>query len=254
MAYEGRRETMASGQATSGSQAESSEHDNSGQPEANVQTPQERVRLSCLRVLHQLASSTTCAEAMAATSAGTPQVVPLLMKAIGWQGGSILALETLKRVVGAGNRARDALVAQGLKVGLVEVLLGILDWRAGGRQGLCNQMKWNESEASIGRVLAVEVLHAFATEGAHCARVREVLNTSDVWGAYKDQKHDLFLPSNAQSSAAGVAGLIENSSSRLTYALTAPPPQPALVRLPSSAPPPPSAPANPSGRHSYHRS
>ncbi|RLN19119.1 hypothetical protein C2845_PM02G19270 [Panicum miliaceum] len=254
MAYEGRRETMASGQATSGSQAESSEHDNSGQPEANVQTPQERVRLSCLRVLHQLASSTTCAEAMAATSAGTPQVVPLLMKAIGWQGGSILALETLKRVVGAGNRARDALVAQGLKVGLVEVLLGILDWRAGGRQGLCNQMKWNESEASIGRVLAVEVLHAFATEGAHCARVREVLNTSDVWGAYKDQKHDLFLPSNAQSSAAGVAGLIENSSSRLTYALTAPPPQPALVPLPSSAPPPPSAPANPSGRHSYHHS
>ncbi|CAL4923982.1 unnamed protein product [Urochloa decumbens] len=255
MAYEGRRETMASGQATSGSQAEPSEHDNSGHSEANVQTPQERVRLSCLRVLHQLASSTTCAEAMAATSAGTPQVVPLLMKAIGWQGGSILALETLKRVVGAGNRARDALVAQGLKVGLVEVLLGILDWRAGGRQGLCNQMKWNESEASIGRVLAVEVLHAFATEGAHCARVREVLNSSDVWGAYKDQKHDLFLPSNAQSSAAGVAGLIESSSSRLTYALTAPPPQPSLVRLPSSsAPSPPSAPANPSGRHSYHHS
>lgn len=43
------------------------------------------------------------------------QVVPLLMKAIGWLGGSILALETLKRVVVAGNRARDALVAQGLK-------------------------------------------------------------------------------------------------------------------------------------------
>jgi DnaJ homolog subfamily C member 13 len=43
------------------------------------------------------------------------QVVPLLMKSIGWQGGGILALETLKRVVGAGNRARDALVAQGLK-------------------------------------------------------------------------------------------------------------------------------------------
>ncbi|KAL6906330.1 hypothetical protein ACP4OV_003931 [Aristida adscensionis] len=255
MAFEGRRETMASGQVTSGLQAEPSEHDNSdGHSETTVQTPQERVRLSCLRVLHQLASSTTCAEAMAATSVGTPQVVPLLMKAIGWQGGSILALETLKRVVGAGNRARDALVAQGLKVGLVEVLLGILDWRAGGRQGLCNQMKWNESEASIGRVLAVEVLHAFATEGAHCAKVREVLNSSDVWSAYKDQKHDLFLPSNAQSSAAGVAGLIESSSSRLTYALTAPPPQPALVRLPSSSPSPPSAPTNPSGRHSYQHS
>lgn len=46
-----------------------------------------------------------------------------------------------------------------------------------------------------------------------------------VWSAYKDQKHDLFLPSNAQSAAAGVAGLIESSSSRLTYSLPAPPPQ-----------------------------
>lgn len=47
-----------------------------------------------------------------------------------------------------------------------------------------------------------------------------------VWNAYKDQRHDLFLPSNAQTSAAGVAGLIESSSSTLTYALTAPTPHP----------------------------
>ena len=39
----------------------------------------------------------------------------------------------------------------------MEILLGILDWRAGGRNGLCSQMKWNENEASVGRVLAVEV-------------------------------------------------------------------------------------------------
>jgi hypothetical protein len=42
-------------------------------------------------------------------------------------------------------------------VGLVDVLLGLLDWRAGGRNGFCSQMKWNESEASICRVLAIEV-------------------------------------------------------------------------------------------------
>ncbi|PIA65248.1 hypothetical protein AQUCO_00100613v1 [Aquilegia coerulea] len=234
MAYEGRRETMASGEMKNGHVDEVYETEEE-QMQSSIQTLQERVRLSCLRVLHQLAASTTCAEAMAATSVGTPQVVPLLMKAIGWQGGSILALETLKRVVVAGNRARDALVAQGLKVGLVEVLLGLLDWRAGGRSGLCAQMKWNESEASVGRVLAVEVLHAFATEGAHCTKVRDILNASEVWSAYKDQKHDLFLPSNAQSAAAGVAGLIENSSSRLTYSLTAPPPQPSQAKLPTSA-------------------
>nr|GEW02025.1 DnaJ homolog subfamily C GRV2 isoform X1 [Tanacetum cinerariifolium] len=39
------------------------------------QTPQEKVRLSCLRVLHQLAASTTCAETMAATSVRTTQVL-----------------------------------------------------------------------------------------------------------------------------------------------------------------------------------
>ncbi|XVE98225.1 hypothetical protein REPUB_Repub03eG0087400 [Reevesia pubescens] len=154
VAYEGRRETMSAGEMKDGNNMADRNDESDEQP---AQTLQERVRLSCLQVLHQLAASTICAEAMAATSVGTPQVVPLLMKAIGWQGGSILALETLKRVVGAGNRARDALVAQGLKVGLVEVLLGLLDWRAGGRNGLCSQMKWNESEASIGRVLAIEV-------------------------------------------------------------------------------------------------
>ena len=40
----------------------------------------------------------------------------------------------------------------------MQVLLGLLDWRAGGTTGLCAQMKWNESEASVGRVLAIEVL------------------------------------------------------------------------------------------------
>lgn len=231
VAFEARREMMSS--------EESRMHDSSFESDDNPshasQTPQERVRLSCLRVLHQLAASTTCAEAMAATSVGTTQVVPLLMKAIGWQGGSILALETLKRVVVAGNRARDALVAQGLRVGLIEVLLGLLDWRAGGRNGLCSQMKWNESEASIGRVVAIEVLHAFATEGAHCTKVRDILDSSEVWAAYKDQKHDLFLPSNAQIATAGIAGLIESSSpTRLTYSLTAPPPHPNSAKSPTS--------------------
>lgn len=72
MAYEGRRETMASGEVENGN---NHLDDYENDEEAKVQTPQERVRLSCLRVLHQLASSTTCAEAMAATSVGSPQVI-----------------------------------------------------------------------------------------------------------------------------------------------------------------------------------
>lgn len=78
VAYEGRRETMSSGEVSNGNYPDRTDEpeDGSTQP---VQTPQERVRLSCLRVLHQLAASTTCAEAMAATSAGTPQVGHMLL-------------------------------------------------------------------------------------------------------------------------------------------------------------------------------
>lgn len=74
VAYEGRRETMASGEVKNENYAGGTYESEDGSTQANVQTPQERVRLSCLRVLHQLAASTTCAEAMAATSVGTPQV------------------------------------------------------------------------------------------------------------------------------------------------------------------------------------
>jgi DnaJ family protein C protein 13 len=52
---------------------------------------------------------------------------------------------------------------------------------------------------------------------------------AQVWSAYKDQRHDLFLPTNAQSAAAGVAGLIEGSSGSLIYALPAPSQRMALV-------------------------
>lgn len=75
VAYEGRRETMATEETKNGNGVDGTydAEDSSEQPSS--QTPQERVRLSCLRVLHQLAASTTCAEAMAATSVGTPQVI-----------------------------------------------------------------------------------------------------------------------------------------------------------------------------------
>ncbi|XP_011102297.1 dnaJ homolog subfamily C GRV2-like [Sesamum indicum] len=41
-------------------------------------------------------------------------------------------------------------------------------------------MNWNESEAAIGRVLQIQVLHAFATEGAYCTKVRDILSASDA--------------------------------------------------------------------------
>lgn len=74
VAYEGRRETMAIEEVKNVDYSKEEYEADSSSTQAPSPTLQERVRLSCLRVLHQLAGSTTCAEAMAATSVGTPQV------------------------------------------------------------------------------------------------------------------------------------------------------------------------------------
>lgn len=74
VAYEGRRETMAFEEVKDADHSNEACESEDGSAKPPSPTPQELVRLSCLRVLHQLAASTTCAEAMAATSVGTPQV------------------------------------------------------------------------------------------------------------------------------------------------------------------------------------
>ncbi|CAI5970939.1 unnamed protein product [Closterium sp. NIES-65] len=115
-----------------------------------------------------------------------------------------------------------------------QVLLAILDWRAGGKASLAARMRWSESEAAVGRVLTVEILKLLGADGAYSIRVQEILNGSEVWRAFKDQKHDLFLPTNVQSSGAGVAGLLQGAGSA-ALALPAPA-APPTTATPAAAP------------------
>ena len=52
---------------------------------------------------------------------------------------------------------------------------------------------------SVERVLTVAVLHLLAADGPYAAAVHDLLNASDVWAAYRDQRHDLFLPAGDSS-------------------------------------------------------
>ena len=54
-----------------------------------------------------------------------------------------------------------------------------------------------ERDEAVERVLAVEVLHLLAAEGAHGQVVADKLAASEVWQAYQGQRHDLFLPGGA---------------------------------------------------------
>ncbi len=100
--------------------------------------PPDELGGSVLRLLHQLASATSAAEALARTS---PPAAPTLMAAMGWgMAGSALALETLQRALTLANRARDSLVGSALGAGLVQVLLQRLDWRSGSGGDADNQV------------------------------------------------------------------------------------------------------------------
>ncbi len=70
------------------------------------------------------------------------------------------------------------------------------------------------------RAVAVAVLQAMLLEGAHSERVDQLLSSSEVWAAYRDQRHDLFLPSGA-TAASSVVGLLE-AGGAARYALPAP--------------------------------
>ena len=57
-----------------------------------------------------------------------------------------------------------------------------------------------ESDEAVERVLAVEVLHLMRSPGAYSVSVGDMLGGSEVWQAYKHQKHDLFLPAAGDRS------------------------------------------------------
>ena len=47
------------------------------------------------------------------------------------------------------------------------------------------------------RVAAVDVLNLLSSDGPYAQLVQDLLDASDVWAAYKDRKHDLYLPAAA---------------------------------------------------------
>jgi DnaJ family protein C protein 13 len=193
---------------------------------------------SALRVLHQLAASPGAAEAFA-TATGAP-CVPTLVAAMAWgPGASVLVLEALKRCLAPGNRQRDTLVAQALSAQLPARLLGLLDWRAAGAGapppqqqqpseqqqagggGAGGSAPAEAQEAAVLRTLAVDVLRLMAEEeGAYSAQAAAALARSEVWVAYRGQRHDMFLPSGATPEG-GVAGLL-TAGDTARFALPAP--------------------------------
>eukprot|EP00798_Chlamydomonas_sp_ICE-L_P021940 gene21940-28986_t len=141
-------------------------------------------------------------------------------------------METFKRLLVMSNRNRDGVVHQALQAGLIPVLLDLLDWRkeqqpqltaagnseAGGESGEVGSRGGSSIDSSgsaMLRALVVDVLTAMATDGLYGEQVNEILNFSEVWAAYKNRRHDLFLPSGADREGSVVELLTATDTSRL---------------------------------------
>lgn len=64
-----------------------------------------------------------------------------------------------------------------------------------------------DSDEAVERVLAVEVLHLLSAPGAYSGSISNTLGGSEVWQAYRHQKHDLFLPAGANRKVQANLGL-----------------------------------------------
>jgi len=168
---------------------------------------------SALRLGHQLSVNVTVAESMASAK---PEAIAVFMRCfdIGL-GAKILSMEIIKRSLNPKNRGRDGLIKQALECKLIQALLGVLDWKSDdpSKKGVTAN---NADEGTL-RVLIVDIIHLLRREGSQYTEVvRDMVDENEIWKAYSQQKHDLFLPSNATDST-GVAGLLTGSAA--VYAL-----------------------------------
>lgn len=122
----------------------------------------------------------------------------------------------------------------------------------------CILLSLQASDEAVQRVLLVDVVNLLALDGIYADQVRHVLDSSEVWAAYKGQRHDLFLPAGG-SSADGVVGLLRGPEAA-RFALPAPVQAPAAhpdvipVAKQQGFPPGPvsEVPSAPSQDQAYH--
>lgn len=163
---------------------------------------------SCAMVIHVLADSDVCVRTMSKCD-----VITSLMAAMRRRGDIIhICAETIKKMF---ELCPAELVVQAINADLIPYLLELLE------RDLVDCDKPSATKAII-----AESLKLMAKDLANGEKILEMLNSSPVWSAYKDQKHDLFI------SSTPVAGYLTGPTTGIAGYLTAG----------SSSAPPPSAP------------
>nr|CAD7257436.1 unnamed protein product [Timema shepardi] len=136
---------------------------------------------AAILVLHQLATSEVCIQAMGHTECINP-----LKKSMQARKDMIgVACETLNRLFSANQ---DQLIKQALEADMVPYLLGLLEGR----------LETLENPATT-KAQIVKALKAMSRSLLLGDKVTAILEKSSVWAEYKDQRHDLFISNSSRA-------------------------------------------------------
>ncbi|KAL5489677.1 hypothetical protein EMCRGX_G018795 [Ephydatia muelleri] len=172
----------------------------------------ESIPRACVLVVQVLAESDVCVRSMSRCDAVAPIIVAMKRRP------DIVhtAAESIKKMF---ELNVPELVVQAVSANLVPYLLSLLE----------SSLTGCEKPTTTKAVIA-EALKAMQKDLVNGEKIREMLEASPVWSAYRDQKHDLFISSAPVAGyltggVGGVAGyLTAGSMVSSTPALTAPPP------------------------------
>ncbi|XP_023317683.1 dnaJ homolog subfamily C member 13 isoform X2 [Trichogramma pretiosum] len=148
----------------------------------SVQSAQTFVYKAAILILHQLANSEICITSMSQTECIRPLKYAMQTR----KDMIAVACETLNKLFSTNE---DRLIKQALEAEMVSYLLNILE----------NESSYIENSAAT-KAQIVKALKSMAKSISYGDKVNGILEKSNVWAQYKDQKHDLFI-SNVSSSS-----------------------------------------------------
>ena len=136
---------------------------------------------SCLQIMRQLCENRTCVESMIGCEYLLTQIFFVIKT---HESLTDICCETLNKLFQIDSI--DQLVNQAIKTQLIHHLLKLLD---------STQSQYNSST----KAQIVQILKHMLKSSAYGQQVNDLLDSSNVWSEYRDQKHDLFI-TNSQIS------------------------------------------------------
>ncbi|XP_041101155.1 dnaJ homolog subfamily C member 13-like [Polyodon spathula] len=164
---------------------------------------------SSIRIIHALSDNEICVRAMASLETIGPLMTGMKVRS----DMTGLACEALNRMF---QKEQTDLVAQALRVELVPYLLRLLEGI--GLETLDNPAA---TKAQI-----VKALKSMTRSLQYGEQVNEILSRSNIWSAFKDQKHDLFISESQTAgylTGPGVAGYLTAGTTSTVIPIVPPP-------------------------------